>query len=76
MLPVNYKPPELMPPHQRDFPRRYEAPELQGQEDGRALGLMVVSYLTVVFAGIVLLGTLAAPVPQASTVAISTEVAQ
>jgi hypothetical protein len=60
MLRVNYLPPEQMPAHQRDFPRRQQLYELPGASGSRSLALMVVGYLVAMFAGILLLGYLTA----------------
>lgn len=62
MFPINYLRPEQMPPHQRDFPRREQLEELPGAAGSQALPLMVVGYLVAMFAGILLLGHLTAPV--------------
>jgi hypothetical protein len=55
MLRVNYLRPEQMPPHQRDFPRRDQLPELPGAAGSRALVMMVALYLVAMFAGVLVL---------------------
>jgi hypothetical protein len=52
MFRVNYMRPEQMPPHQRDFPRRDQPPEVPGAAGSRALVLMVALYFVAMFAGI------------------------
>jgi hypothetical protein len=67
MLRVNSLPPEQIPRYQRDFPRR----ELPGA-NARALALMVAWYLVAMFAGILLLGHLTAPVaPNTATIGVT-----
>ena len=63
MFRVNYLRPEQMPPHQRDFPRGDQLPEVPGAAGSRALALMVALYLVAMFAGILLLGYLTASEP-------------
>jgi hypothetical protein len=58
MLRVNYLPPEQMPTHHRDFPRRYQSARNQRGSDSYGLMLMVCGYLVALFAGILLLGYL------------------
>ncbi len=60
MFRVNYLRPEQMPPHQRDFPRRDQLPELPGAAGSRALVLMVALYLVAMFAGVLVLRYLTA----------------
>jgi hypothetical protein len=55
MFRVNYLRPEQMPPHQRDFPRRDQLPEVPGAVGSRALVLMVALYLVAIFAGVLVL---------------------
>ena len=57
MFRVNYRPPEALPPHQRDFPPR-AARELPGAEGSHQLAFLVASYVAALIAGIVLLGQL------------------
>ena len=68
MLRINYMRPEQMPPHQRDFPRK-EQSELPGAAGSQELALMVAWYLVAMFAGILLLGYLTAPVRPSTTTA-------
>jgi len=63
MFRINYLPPEQMPPHQRDFPRREQIEELPGAAGSRALAPMVAWYLVAMFAGILLLKYLTAEPP-------------
>jgi hypothetical protein len=63
MFRINYLRPEQMPPHQRDFPRRDQLPEVSGAAGSRALALMVAWYLVAMLAGILLLGYLTAEPP-------------
>ena len=68
MLRVHYRPPELMPPHQRDFPARDSAPEVADAlhvRDTRFLLLMVTGYLMAVLGGVVILNMLS-PVTHAT----------
>ena len=69
MFPVNYLPPEQMPAHQRDFPRKPQLEETPGAAESRGLGLLVAGYLVAMIGGVILLGYLTAPVPR-STAAI------
>jgi hypothetical protein len=57
----NYLRPEQMPPHQRDFPRRDQLPEVPGAAGSRALAMMVALFLVAAFAGVLSLRYLAAP---------------
>ena len=62
MFPVNYRPPEHLPPHHRDFPPRTPAKHIEPHfhADGSgALALMVAFYLVAMFTGLGLLGTFA-----------------
>jgi hypothetical protein len=53
---VNYRPPEALPPHQRDFPPREPPEGTQHSDDGSwQLALMVGAYLVAMCAGLVLL---------------------
>ena len=63
MYRINDLPPEQMPPHERDFPRREQSAEVPGAEGSHTLAVMVAWYLVAMFAGIFLLGHFAAPVP-------------
>ena len=66
MLPVHYRPPEMLPPHQRDFPPRERAPDHLHVRDTRFLLLMVFAYLMAMFGGIVVLHALS-PVTHETT---------
>ena len=60
MFRVNYRPPELLPPHQQDFPPRRPSEVIQRGErsgfDGSGqLALMVALYLFAMCAGLALL---------------------
>ena len=77
MFRVNYMRPEQIPPHQRDFPRRDQLPELPGAAGSRALALMVALYLVAIFAGILQLGYLTASErPSTTTAAAGTALAK
>jgi hypothetical protein len=69
MLRVNYLHPKQMPPHQRHFPRRPQLDELPRASSLRGLALMVAWYLVAMFAGILLLGYLTAPLAPNTTTA-------
>jgi hypothetical protein len=72
MLRVNYRLPEQMPTHQRDFPRREQLYEVPSAAGSRSLALMVAGYLVAMFGGIVLLGYLTEPkLPGTATAAAS-----
>jgi hypothetical protein len=58
MLRVNYKRPEEMPSHHRDFPERYHLEEPRAVSESQGLGLLVAGYLIAMLAGILLLGHL------------------
>jgi hypothetical protein len=58
VLPVHYRPPETLPPHQRDFPPGEWAPDSLHVRDTRFLLLMVFGYLMAMLGGIVVLHTL------------------
>ena len=58
MLRVHYRPPEMLPSHQRDFPPREQPPDPLHVRDTRFLLLMVLGYLVVMLGGIVLLTAL------------------
>jgi hypothetical protein len=59
MMRVHYRPPEQMPPHERDFPR-----SAVPQDDGSSeLLLLIVTCLIVVFLAIAVLG-LSTPAPK------------
>lgn len=61
MLRVNYRHPDGLPAHQRDFPRGdYLVQRVEGS-DSTGLALMVVLYLVALLAGILLLGYVTAP---------------
>jgi hypothetical protein len=62
MFPVHHRPPEQMPPHQRDFPRRREPRESNARDGSQVLGLLVVVYVIAMLGGIGLLRILTAPV--------------
>lgn len=66
MLPVHYRPPETLPPHQRDFPTRHKAPDILHVRDTRFLLLLVTGYVLTMLGGVVLLHALS-PVTQATT---------
>ena len=70
MFRVNYRSPETLPLHQRDFPpRRTEG--IPSAEGSRELFILVAAYLVALFSGIVVLGTLATPtVPNTTTAEI------
>ena len=71
MLRVNYRAPESLPSHQRDFPPRRPSGEIPGAEGSHQLALMVACYLLALFAGIVLFGHLtAATIPNTVTAEI------
>ena len=68
MFRVHYRPPESLPPHQRDFPPRQASKELPGAEGSNGLALMVAWYLVALIVGLVLLGHLTATtIPNAAT---------
>jgi hypothetical protein len=70
MFPINYRAPESLPHHQRDFTPR-NAEERRRDEGSRELGLMVAGYLVALLGGIILLGYLTAPtIPNAVTAEI------
>jgi hypothetical protein len=48
---VNYRPPEALPPHQRDFPPRRPSKEMQRDGSGQ-LVLMVALYLVALCIGL------------------------
>jgi hypothetical protein len=58
MLRVNYKRPEEMPSHHRDFPERSDGERLRAGSASQGLGLLVAGYLVAMFAGILLLSHL------------------
>jgi hypothetical protein len=58
MLRVNYKRPEEMPSHHRDFPERDHEEGPRAVSASQGLGLLVFGYLIAMFAGILLLGHL------------------
>ena len=63
MFRVNYRAPESLPLHQRDFPPRGASEDRavsRRAEGAHQLALMVVLYLVAMFGGIVLLGNLTA----------------
>jgi hypothetical protein len=66
VLPVHYRPPEMLPPHQRDFPPRERAPDHLHVRDTRFLLLMVFGYLVAMLGGIVLLTALS-PITHVTT---------
>jgi hypothetical protein len=73
MFRVNYMRPEQMPPHQRDFPRRDQLPEVPGAAGSRALALMVALYIVAMFAGVIVLRYMTAPErPHTTTAAAGT----
>ena len=72
MLRVNYRPPESLPLHQRDFPPRRSLREREAsrRDDGsHQLALMVALYLAAMLGGLVLLGNLTAPTTASITTA-------
>lgn len=67
MFRVNYRRPEDLPFHQRDFPARASR-EIPGAEGSHQLAFMVAFYVVAVIAGIILLGQLAASsIPNTTT---------
>jgi len=72
MLRVNYKRPEEMPSHHRDFPERYDGERLRAVSASRGLGLLVAGYLVAMFAGILLLGHLTRSSSPAGAAAMAT----
>ena len=67
MLRVHYRPPEMLPPHQRDFPVRDSVPtDTLHVRDTRFLLLMVSGYVLAMLGGVVLLNALS-PVTQLTT---------
>ena len=58
MLRVHYRPPEMLPSQQRDFPPREAAGDPLHVRDTRFLLLIVFGYLVIMFGGIVLLTAL------------------
>ena len=71
MFRINYRPPESLPHHQRDFPPRNGSAEIRGAEGSRELGLMVAGYLVALLGGIILLGYLTTPtIPNSVTAEI------
>jgi hypothetical protein len=66
MLPLHHRPPEQMPPHQRDGPPRQEPHESAARNGTRALGLMVAIYILAMLGGIGLLRIFTAPVPHST----------
>ena len=69
MLRVHHRPPELLPPHQRDFPpRETTVPELSDTlhvRDTRLLMLVVTGYVLSMLGGIIVLHALS-PVSHAT----------
>jgi len=68
VLRVHYRPPEMLPPHQRDFPARNRVPEVADAlhvGDTRFLLLMVLGYVLAMLGGVVLLHVLS-PVTHAT----------
>jgi hypothetical protein len=62
MFRINYRPPELLPPHQRDFPPKKLLEERSSGDDGSwQLALMVGLYLVAMCAGLALLGLFTSP---------------
>ena len=61
MFRVNHRPPESLPPHQRDFPSKNRSQDRRATEGSQELGLMVAGYLVALFGGILLLGYLTGP---------------
>jgi hypothetical protein len=72
MLPVNYKRPEEMPSHHRDFPERYHGEGARAVSASQGLGLMVACYLIAMLAGILLLGHLTRTSSPAGAAAMAT----
>lgn len=68
VLPLNYKPPEQLPLHQRDFPPR-DIAHLPHARDSGFLLLMVIGYLLALLGGIVLLRVLT---PTTATITAAT----
>lgn len=74
MFRVNYRPPEEMPSHHRDFPTSATSKDVARSADGSGqLVLLVTGYLLALIFGVAVLGALTAPdvhrPPQASAVA-------
>ena len=72
MFRVNYRPPETLPLHQRDFPARGASEDSKVHrraEGSHQLALMVALYLVAMFGGIVLLGNLTASTTTSITTA-------
>ena len=67
MFPVHHRPPEHMPTHERDFPRRDGQYERAATDGSRVLGLMVAVYILAMLGGIGLLRIFMAP-PSYSTI--------
>ena len=65
MLRVHYRPPEMLPPHQRDFPPRDAAPDILHVRDTRFLMLLVTGYILAMLGGVILLHALS-PVSHAT----------
>jgi hypothetical protein len=62
MFRIYYRPPELLPPHQRDFPPKKLLEECSSGDDGSwQLALMVGLYLIAMCAGLALLGLFTSP---------------
>jgi hypothetical protein len=60
---INYLPPEHMPAYERDFPRKGHSEPVPGNSGSGVLALLVVSYLLVVFGGILLLVSIGEHLP-------------
>jgi hypothetical protein len=73
---INYRLPDDLPSHQRDFPPRYTtAPAGHHARDSAFLGLLVAGYLLALLGGIVLLRMLTpvSAITNAATGEISTQ---
>jgi hypothetical protein len=71
MFRINYRPCELSPPHQRDFPPAEEQRGAGSSNDGSwQLALMVGLYLVAMCAGLALLSRFSTTVPNTVTAEI------
>ena len=72
MFPINYRLPEQMPPHQRDFPPREEVASTEPLGESRIILLVVAGYVLAMLGAIVVLRVLT-PLPDYATAATATE---
>ena len=72
MFPINYRLPEQMPPHQRDYPLREEVAGTEPIGESRIILLVFVGYVLAMLGGIVVLRVLT-PLPNHATAATATE---